>query len=70
MYKCPKAHLSVTFSQSKSGDIVATVRILTEGKIKWRRVSGNADKKEMFRRAIQVGKKHCQGPVAYQLPLL
>lgn len=70
MQQCPKAHLSVTFSKSKNGNTVATVRILSRREIKWRRVSGDADKKEMFRRAIQVGKKYCQGPVAYQLPLL
>ncbi len=66
------ALLNVSFKKSKTGNTVATVRILTEGRIKWTRVSGgvNADRRQLFYQAIAEGKKHCRGAVSYQLPFM
>jgi len=63
--------ISVKFKKTTKKRSVVTIRILTDGKIKWRTVSGEscADRREMFNRAIAVGRRHCDGPVAYQLPL-
>ena len=63
--------ISVYFRKTSQGHSIAKIRILTDGKIIWKSVSGEscADRREMFNRAIAVGRRHCDGPVAYQLPL-
>lgn len=60
--------LTVSFRMSKSGRKVATIRILGDGEIKWRRISAPADidDAELYRLAIRAGKKYCRGKVAYQ----
>lgn len=71
MREFPEQSLQVTFSLSKDGKKVATIRILSKRSVMWRRVSVDkrASRKELYDMAVRMGKKHCKGPVARRLCL-
>lgn len=67
----PDYSLHVSYSLSKKGKKVATIRILGGKNILWRTISAdiNTSREDLYDLAVQKGKEHCRGFVARQLRL-